>query len=230
MFDETRVFIDGFREIDELLSLSDLREHDGDNEASKLLIRMALVLLVSKYQVYIEAIMSKVKFLINNSKLKYRDLPKHLKLMSMRCFLSDNTRSVPKKIHSLHWNSNTIGEMFAEGKEYYDTVYKHTLSVRKVSDGIFLESSFPMGRTGTGELIDLFKQFNEGNAFDGKIDLGTLNSMLQIRHSIIHKGIEPSSLTKAMILSYKKYSETFSDFVDGYLDNYLTSIGITRRS
>jgi hypothetical protein len=72
-----------------------------------------------------------------------------------------------------------------------------------------------MGKTGSGELIKLFYQFENKNIFES-FDINTLDALLNIRHNIVHQDATPS-ITETTVSDYLFYIKNLSRFIDKYI-------------
>ena len=101
---------------------------------------------------------------------------------------------------------------------------------RVVDDNLKIKTSFPLGRTGKKELLDLFKQIEgKKNIFaddcgNEEIDLNQLDSLLLTRHLIIHQDRFQQTDTK--IKEYEQYIVSVVFYCDHYLNQCLNSFGI----
>lgn len=99
-----------------------------------------------------------------------------------------------------------------------------------VNDNLHIKTSFPLGRTGKTELLDLFKQIEgKENIFMGEngeeiIDLNQLDSLLLTRHLIIHQ--DRFNQTENKVEEYNEYIREVVLYCDNYLNNCLESFGI----
>ncbi len=101
-------------------------------------------------------------------------------------------------------------------KSHFDSILR--------KDNFNIKTSFPLGKTGSKELIDLFRQLEGKNIFkEKKIDLNILDSILQKRHLIIHQDRDPG-LSEYEVLKYQFYLKELSKEIEKYINKFIKKI------
>jgi hypothetical protein len=100
-------------------------------------------------------------------------------------------------------------------KSTFNSFRKHFLNNSYITNELKLKCKFPMGKTGSGELIKLFYQFENKNIFES-FDINTLDALLNIRHNIVHQDATPS-ITETTVSDYLFYIKNLSRFIDKYI-------------
>lgn len=205
-YEATSDFNNSLSEVTILLDLS-----SSDEIHREMFMKLALVSLVTKFQVFVEKILEEFRYNLNDTPSK--KIPTHMKMNSLR--LSMDAGNPLTKILK-HKN-------FTEDKKNIIVHYLKSISFLSddeylINDEFMFNTKFPLGKTGKTELIDLLKQIDgEDNPFAefGEEKLAKLDSVLLNRHSIIHQDrFLGTDNTVQEALSFLK------DLVD-YIDNYL---------
>ena len=205
-YEATSDFNNSLSEVTILLDLS-----SSDEIHREMFMKLALVSLVTKFQVFVEKILEEFQYNLNDTPSK--KIPTHMKMNSLR--LSMDAGNPLTKILK-HKN-------FTEDKKNIIVHYLKSISFLSddeylINDEFMFNTKFPLGKTGKTELIDLLKQIDgEDNPFAefGEEKLAKLDSVLLNRHSIIHQDrFLGTDNTVQEALSFLK------DLVD-YIDNYL---------
>lgn len=211
-FEATRDFFISLKEISILYGLA----IKGD-ENRMLFLKLSVVTLVTKFQVYVEKVLKEVLFRIIKQRKPNRALPSHIRLNSIRLFSIEN--NLPKKLE----NQDDYGATKQlEVNRHVNVLLMHCDDSAPICDEYRLSTKFPLGKTGANELLDLFKQF-EGNKnifLTSGVDIEKLNAILNIRHNIIHQDANPAPLTEVKIKEDIKYFRDLVLCVDQYLGKF----------
>jgi len=211
-FEATRDYFISLRDISTLSGLA----AKGD-ENRMLFLKLSVVSLVTKFQVYVEKVLKEALFRIVKGRKPNRDLPLHIRLNSIRIFAAEN--NLPKKLE----NQDDYGATKQlEVNQHVSVLLKHCDDHAPICDEYCLNTKFPLGKTGMNELLDLFKQF-EGNRniFQANgVDIEKLNALLHIRHNIIHQDANPAPLTEVKVKEDIKYLRDVVLSIDKYLGKF----------
>jgi len=212
-------FVISLNSIDTLIHLAESNQNTDDTNR-KLFLKLSVVLLVTRLQVYIEKLLSEFSEFCLNQNINYANFPVFGKLNSLKIFLSDI--KLEKKLENPSLYNQ---EKYDAVKDVISQINSHFENVVNQSNLKF-NTSFPLGKTGAKELVELFKQFEGKNIFsESNFDTNILNSILFTRHSIIHQD-SAQSLTEVIVKEHKRYIEKLSEFLLGYLKNLVNHVGI----
>lgn len=219
-FDATGDFLMRQSEIHILLDTANEKNEEKDT-----FLKLAVVSLVTKFQVYVESILKEFLYCITSGNIKYNKLSIYMRLNSIRIGLNDNALAKLSKHNK--FDLDTSGKI----KDYLESISYIVDENLVVDNKLKMKTSFPLGRTGKGELLDLFKQIDgDDNIFIDKqsneevIDINQLDSLLQTRHLIIHQ--DRFNQTENKIKEYVDYLNEVVLFCDDYLNNKLKGYGI----
>lgn len=219
-FDATEDFLKRQNEICILLETA----NEKNEENKETFLKLAVVSLVTKFQVYIESLLKEFEYQVRHSNIKYKDLPLHMRLNSIKM-------DIEKSALNNLLKHNKFNECTQQKIVAYINSINHIANEEKiVNDDLKIKTSFPLGRTGREELLDLFKQIEgKENIFINEedveiIDLNQLDSLLLTRHLIVHQ--DRFGQTENKIREYKQYVEHISLYCDAYLSTCLEKFGI----
>jgi len=208
------------KSVDTLIAYAQEDKGDEFDNTRKLFLKLSIVLIVTRLQVFVEGVLKEFGQYLFDCSLNYSNLSVFAKLTSMRILLSE--LSLDKKLQ----NPESYNEArYMEIKGALDHLQSHFESEVK-GRNLNFKGLFPLGKTGSGELIELFKQFEGINIFDNtEIDIEVLNSLLLTRHLIIHHDIS-KELTEKVVCDYREYIEKLSDFIENYLEGIVSVVGV----
>lgn len=206
--------IESLKAIDTLVNFAQICEPDDLDKNRKLFLKLAVVLIVTRFQVFVEGVLKEFLEHITADKLNYENVPVFAKLNSMRIAISESAFEnmlqnaeayTPKKY-------NVIKSRFAQLNSHFESV----VTIQNLK----LKTTFPLGKTGANELVDLLKQFEGKNVFNEKgFDTDKLNSLLLTRHLIIHQDIS-QGVTEETVMQHRIYIEELSRFILNYLESF----------
>lgn len=222
-FDATEDYLQRQREIDVILETARLLEDVGKE---KMFLKLAVVSLVTKFQVYIEGVLNEFIYVIKSSEIKYEMLPLYMQLNSIKINISDNA------LVNLSKHSKFTEETKEKIARYIESISYITDEKQCVKDNLFFKTSFPLGKTGKQELLDLFKQIegnenifiSKGEPEKEEVDLEKLNALLLTRHLIIHQ--DRFNETDVKVHEYIDYMLELVRYCDQYLFECLKRFGI----
>jgi|LQYC01.1.fsa_nt_gi hypothetical protein len=213
-FEATKDYCTSLIDIETLLEFAKGEEEQGNHPNRMLFLKLSVVSMVTKFQVYVEKVLSEFLFLIRGSKKKNKELSLHAILNSIK--LISNDYALLKKLENPSEYSNS---KFTEINQHVAILNKHCDIEHSICENFYLQTKFPIGKTGVNELLGLFRQFEgKENIFEEhSIDIEKLNGILNIRHNIVHQDVNPSPLTEVLIQDYRKYFQNLVYYIDNYL-------------
>ena len=222
-FDATEDYLRRQSEIEILIDTAKTAE---EAEKQKLFLKLAVVSLVTKFQVYIESILKEFVYIIQSSNIQYDVLPLYMQLNSIKINVTNNA------LFGLTKHDRFTEETRTRISEYIESISYITGTKKKVDNSLNFKTSFPLGKTGKQELLDLFKQIegneniflNEDIPEEEIIDLEKLNALLLTRHLIIHQ--DRFNETDVTIKEYIKYVVRLVEYCDSYLAGCLDKCGV----
>jgi hypothetical protein len=215
--DATQKFFQGIDSVDTLIDFA-IKENKGGNAKNyDLFLNLAVVNLVTKFQVLVENSLEEFLYQIQNANKTYQDLPLNLRLHSLK-YLLGSSKILPNKLeHPQKYNQLILQQVTNE----LQSLYKIGLNDAKIDGNFKFNTQFPMGQQGVNELIDLYKQINGENIFEeADMDKNKLNEILRRRHEIIHDDVN-HQLTVVKVREYKIFLEEVVIFIDHYLWKFI---------
>lgn len=206
--------------IKEVETLIDLARSDEDNR--NLFLKLAAVSSVTKFQVYIERVLASFRKELNG--IKSKNLSTYMKMNSLRISIeSDNP------LTGLTKHRNFTDEKKDKIINYLNSISYLTNGENLINDKFNFNTKFPLGKTGQQELIDLFKQIDGNDKPFTKFDdthnsfsFDTLNSVLNLRHGIIHQDrFQGTDMTIQNNLSFIK---ELVKYIDEYLSTKISEM------
>ncbi len=199
--------------------LLDLIRKAESDRLRMLLIKISIIILVTKFQVFVENILDEFLDRLNRNQFRFVDLPPFIKLNSIKVKIENYKLHQKLKNFQKYNDRNFMNEV----REILNSLNIHFSN--NVNDGhLQLKSKFPIGKTGANELSALFSQINGENIYEiCNIDDNKLNSLLNIRHNVIHQDATPG-LTDETIISYRDFLLDFIEKIDKYLYDYIQII------
>lgn len=212
-YEATSDFHISVAEVETLLTLA-----SSDDTNRTMFLKLSMVSLVTKFQVFVEKILAEFRFQLNDK--PSGKLPVHLKMNSIRIGLEKNHALTGLDKHR---------EYTEEKKEnvvrYLNSISYISDDTVRINDDLYFNTKYPLGKTGRKELVDLFSQI-DGNkepfeAF-GSEKFEKLDSLLLTRHSIIHQ--DRFNGTDQTIKENLDFIKELVVYIDEYLDEKITSM------
>ena len=179
-------------------------------------MKLGVVLLVTRFQVYVERILEEFDFELKKSNKLNSELPLHLRLYSIKIHsekkaiyneLKDPTAYNGEKLNSIKGIVNILNNFCDD-----------TLTIHQ---DLKIETKFPLGKQGLNELKNLFKQIEGKDIFENaSFDINKLNEILNRRHNIIHEDAN-DQLTELKVKEYKDFIALVVKHIDKYLKKTL---------
>lgn len=211
-FESTEDFLESVKSIDTLIDFAK-EQGEANKETNRILfLKLSIVSMVTKFQVYIEKVLEEFLFRLRQSKLKHLDLPICVRLNSLRLMAAD---------YELNEKLRNIGQYnrakLEEVRENILSMHNLCIDSMDIAPKFRLDCNFPLGKAGLTELTKLFKQIEGKDILEsGGIDPDKLNSILNLRHNIVHQDANPQ-LTESMVAEYKEFINSIAKVVDKYL-------------
>jgi len=208
-FEATQDFFDSATEINTLIKLSE--SADG-NEA--LFLKLSLVCIVTKFQVYVESVLEEYLYLLKNSETKSRNISTHMKMNSLRISISENNA-----LTGLQSHKNFTDEKRDSILNYLDSIKYFYVDDIKIDNSFKFNTKFPLGKTGKDELCKLLWQIDGNiNPFNN-IDINKLDSLLLARHLVVHR--DRFNRTFTDVENDFDFCKSLVKYIDDYLDKRL---------
>ena len=212
-YDATSDFHTSIAEVETLLTLA-----SSDDTNRTMFLKLSMVSLVTKFQVFVEKILDEFRYQLNDK--PSGKVPIHLKMNSLRISL-DKDRAL--------MGLEKYREYTEEKKEnvvrYLNSISYISDDTVKINDELYFNTKFPLGKTGKKELVDLLTQI-DGNKepFDafGSEKFAKLDSLLMTRHSIIHP--DRFNGTDQTVKENLDFLKELVEYIDNYLDDKIKSM------
>ena len=142
-YDATSDFHTSIAEVETLLTLA-----SSDDTNRTMFLKLSMVSLVTKFQVFVEKILDEFRYQLNDK--PSGKVPIHLKMNSLRISL-DKDRAL--------MGLEKYREYTEEKKEnvvrYLNSISYISDDTVKINDELYFNTKFPLGKTGKKELVDL---------------------------------------------------------------------------
>ena len=215
-FEATQDFQSALSDVETLVSFAKLAADNGEDKNRELFLKLSVSSLVTKFQVFIENLLKEYYFSVTTSNKQLCEFPIHLRLNSLKIYSAEKT--LEKRLSDpSQYSINKLNELKEIIEQMNGMCNDNTIINREFK----VNTKFPLGKTGSREVIGLFKQFNGENIFEGiPIDTALLDEILWKRHSIIHEDVNPQ-LTEPKIEDYILFVRDLSEKIDDYTTRYL---------
>lgn len=191
-----------------------------DDSRRKLFLKLSVVLMVTRLQVFVETLLKEFCQFLGKCNLDYSNLPVFAKLTSMRLLITD--LSLEKKLQNTDAYSDAKFQELKSAVLQLNSHFAEDVAERNLN----FKTLFPLGKTGSKELIELFRQFEGRDIFSGAgIDINVLDGLLLTRHLIIHHDIA-KDLTETVVSKYRTFVQELGEFSAAYLENLVETVGI----
>lgn len=215
-FEATADLLVSLKSIDILRGFAKKEGDEGNNENRVLFLKLCVVYAVTRFQVFVENILDGFLYEIKLSKKKNKELPVHSRLSSIKILSSSYSLS-----KSLQNPENYQQDKLLGITQHISDLQELCENDKEVSAKFQIETKFPIGKTGTTELVSLFQQIEGKDIFtEPNIDIKKLDSILNIRCNIIHQDVN-IQLTEVQIQDYKEYIEKLGLYIENYLSSVL---------
>lgn len=215
-FTATDDYINSEKKIKTLIKFATSEEKKGNDENRVLFLKLGVVLLVTRFQVYVEKVLEEFSYeLIQANKLNSA-LPLHLRLYSIK--IHSEKKSIQNELKDP--NGFNIRK-FESLKTLVNLLNNFCDDSQAIHPELKIETKFPLGKQGLNELKSLFKQLEGKDIFENaKFDINKLNEILNRRHNIIHEDAN-DQLTELKVKEYKVFVALVVKHIDSYLKKLL---------
>lgn len=197
----------------ELDDLESFIKSDVTNEKyHSLIIKVSIVLLVTNFQVFIENTLSEFREKLNE--IPSRKLSTYIKMNSLRISLFDEENP----LMGLNKHKNFTDDKLNNVIECLNNFGFITNENHIIGNEFKFNTKFPLGKTGKTELINLVKQIDgEDEPFKnfGNDKFNKLDSLLQMRHSIVHH--DRFNGTETTVTEYLNFLRELVNYIDNFL-------------
>lgn len=215
-FESSRDFISSHKNIKVLLRYALKEEKKGNESNRNLFLKLALVLLVTRFQVFIESLLKEFDYNLKSKQKALSRMPSHYRINSFSIVINK------KHLHKEVENPQTFNRQKIDLVSEQVRIYSDILSDESIIDNqIHFNTKFPMGKNGLNEIIDLFKQLEGKNIFDNvPFDVNRINEILSRRHAVIHED-RNQQLTEVTLNTYCEFLTNVARHMDQYLRPFL---------
>lgn len=204
-YEATSEFI---KSVSEAEKLTNLASYDDENRT--LFLKLAVVSLVTKFQVFVEKVLDEFRYNLNG--MTSGSLPLYMKMNAIRLSVMDGNALIGIQKHH-----------FTEEKKTKIVNYLNSISFisdenAEIDESFRFKTKFPLGKTGKGELVELLSQIDgDPNPFEkfDTDDFNKLDSVLQTRHLIIHQ--DRFTGTEATVTDNVFFIKNLVEYIDEYL-------------
>lgn len=188
-----------------------------NNESNRnLFLKLGVVLLVTRFQVYVESVLEEFNYEIKQSNKQFSLLPVHLRLNAIR--IHTEAKSIQRELQD---PSTYSADKFQRIQAIISTLNYWCNDLNTIHQEFKIDSQFPLGKQGLGEVKGLFKQIEGKDIFANvKFDINKLNEILHRRHNIIHEDAN-MQLTEVKLKEYKDFITKVVRHIDKYLKRNL---------
>lgn len=205
-YEATSEFISSISEVDILTTLA-----SSDDKNRVLFLKLSVVSLVTKFQVFVEKVLDEFRYSINGK--QSGKLPLYMKMNAIKLSVLDNNALFGIKNHS---------DFSEEKKEkivqYLDSISFISDDSKEIEESFMFKTKYPLGKTGKTELIALFSQIDGDPSPFGRFDkddFNKLDSVLQTRHLIIHQ--DRFAGTEITVKDSIEFLKNLVEYIDDYL-------------
>ena len=217
-FEATKDFKSSQKNIKILLRYALKEDRKGNESNRNLFLKLSLVLLVTRFQVFVESILKEFDYKLKQTGKPLSKMPCFYRLNSFKLVLNQ-VPIIHKEVENpTNYNRNKILTIQTKIATYQQIIKDDAIIDNQVA---FL-TKFPMGKNGLNELVDLFKQLEGINIFEtASFDSNKINEILRRRHDIIHED-KNQQITEITIEGYYNYLQQVVEHIDDYLKPFLS--------
>jgi hypothetical protein len=204
------------RKVTTLISFAQQQGLRNNDNNRNLFLKLGVVLLVTRFQVYIENVLEEFNYKIKNSNQANNLLPIHLRLTAIK--ILSESKSIQKELE----NPTTYNIAKLQRIQTLSTsLHNFCVDENMINADFIIDTNFPLGKQGLGEVKALFKQIDGKDIFENvKFDINKLNEILNRRHNIIHEDAN-MQLTEVKLREYRDFLSKVVRHIDRYLGRYL---------
>lgn len=211
-FTATKDYIHSEKKIKTLIEFATEEEKKGNDDNRVLFLKLGVVLLVTRFQVYVEKVLEEYNYELKQSNKVNSALPIHLRLYSIK--IHSEKKSIQNELKDYSkFDLNKLDSI----KSIVELLNNLCDDSKSIHPDFKIETKFPLGKQGLNELKGLFKQIEGKDIFENaKFDINKLNEILSRRHSIIHEDAN-DQLTELKVKEYKDFTALIVKHIDKYL-------------
>jgi len=229
-FESINKLHNALREVEMLVHVA--HENEQDNEKYLTYLKVALLLLLTKFENFVEDTAQEYVDFINDMNIPSEHIPLTLKVSHTNCAIRNKLQIIDDVTRL-----SDISDIFTELAQLW---------VQRVDGNVFnnvsIDLKFNYGKHGENDLRNLFKKIGHVDIFaeirvlkrgEGMIEgpnvldfKGMFNSNVRIRNNIIHEDATPN-LTYLSLEEYTDYYRQFSEGLVILLEEDLELIGNT---
>lgn len=206
-YEATTDYLNSISEVDILVNLA-----SKDDENREMFLKLSVVSMVTKFQVFVEKILEEFRYSING--IQSGKLPLYMRMNAVKLSVLDNSNS----LLAIQKHGDFSKEKRAKIVNYLKSISFITDDKSEIQESFMFKTKFPLGKTGKKELVDLLSQIDGNptpfNRF-GKNDFGKLDSILQTRHCIIHQ--DRFAGTETTVRENIIFMRNLVEYIDSYL-------------
>ena len=189
----------------------------ADDNSRELLLKLSVVGLVTKFQVFVESLLSDFLYRLQHCNVRGDKLNDYIKINSVYIQLNKEDDAL-KKLRTAHGEFNTLKGKVANELKQLCYLYEDII----IDDSFRFNTKFPIGKTGSDNLCKLLMQFDGDNDplnhdLDGiNMDRGRLDELIGIRNSIVHQD-KFGNCTEQKIDELFNTCKTVGVYIDEYV-------------
>jgi len=204
------------RKVTTLISFAQQQGLRNNESNRNLFLKLGVVLLVTRFQVYIENVLEEFNYEIKTSNQANNLLPVHLRLTAIK-FLAEG-KSIQKELENTA-SYNTV--KLQQVQSLANNLNNFCVDANIIQSDFAMDTQFPLGKQGLGEVKALFKQIDGKDIFSNvQFDINKLNEILHRRHNIIHEDAN-MQLTEVKLREYRDFLSKVVRHIDRYLGRHL---------
>ena len=211
-FEATDDYFTAEKKVTTLISFAQGEGKKGNDENRELFLKLGVVFLVTRFQVYVEDILKEFNYKLIKTNKTNLELPIQLRLNAIKI------RSESKPLNKELENPTTYNNQKLREFHSIISLLDDWCNDKNVIHQEFkINTQFPLGKQGLNELKGLFKQVEGKDIFgNARFDINKLNEILGRRHDIIHED-KNMQLTEVTLKEYKKFIAKVVKHIDRYL-------------
>ncbi|MBI3582485.1 MAG: hypothetical protein HY096_00865 [Nitrospinae bacterium] len=211
-FEATDDYFIAEKKIATLISFAKKEGEKGNDDNRMLFLKLGVVFLVTRFQVYVESILKEFNYKLTQTKKTNSELPIHLRLNAIK--IRSESKPLNKELENpTTYNNQKLREIYS----IISILGDWCNDTNAIHQEFEINTQFPLGKQGLNELKGLFKQVEGKDIFDNaRFDINKLNEILGRRHDIVHED-KNMQLTEITLRGYKNFITKVVKYIDGYL-------------
>jgi hypothetical protein len=212
----TTDFFKAQRRVTTLISFAEQQSLKNNDVNRNLFLKLGVVLLVTRFQVYVEDALEEFNYELTKTNKQNSLLPLNLRLTAIK--LLAEAKSIQKELE----NPTTYNvTKFEKIQSIVLLLGDYCNDGNSINQAFKINTQFPLGKQGLGEVKTLFRQINGRDIFERvKFDINKLNEILNRRHNIIHEDAN-MQLTEVTLREYRDFITKVVRHIDRYISRFL---------